>query len=218
MSRLNDRQILPAIVGRDACRLGIAPLAMTTGTARYPETTRGIAPYNSHSLRANLLAIAALAAQLTFGCAPASRESAQQVFDRTVRECHLPSAEASGAQREKLLAEAASGYEQVLKLGRSDPHLCAAALRSLANVRVDQGRLSEAVKLYSRVDEKYPACDWEVLQAWKSAGDLLWDADRQGEAAGFYKKIVQRFGSDPSAIVQTAARAARRRISPDKAC
>src|ERR1700683_3524165 len=110
--------------------------------------------------RANILAIVALAAQLALGCAPTSRESPRQVFDRTVRECHLPSAEASGAQREKLLAEAASGYEQVLKLGRTDPHLCAAALRSLANVRVEQGRLCEAIKLYSRVGEKYPACGW----------------------------------------------------------
>jgi tetratricopeptide (TPR) repeat protein len=168
--------------------------------------------------RANVLATVALAAQLAVGCAPAPRESARQIFDRTVRECHLPSAEASGAQREKLLVEAASGYEQVLKSGRSDPHLCAAALRSLANVRVDQGRLNEAVKLYSRVAEKYPACDWEVLQAWKSAGDSLWDAGRQGEAASFYKQIVERFGSDPSAIVQTVARGARRRVSPDKAC
>jgi tetratricopeptide (TPR) repeat protein len=218
MSRLNNRQIPPTIVGRDACCLGIAPLAMTTGTARYPETTRGIAPYNSRNLRANLLAVVALATQLAVGCAPALRESARQVFDRTVRECHLPSAEASGAQREKLLVEAASGYEQVLKLGPSDLHLCAAALRSLANVRVEQGRLSEAVNLYTRVGEKYPTCDWEVLQAWKSAGDLLWDAGRQGEAAGFYKKIVQRFGSDPSAIVQIVARAASRRVSPDKTC
>jgi tetratricopeptide (TPR) repeat protein len=168
--------------------------------------------------RANMLATAALAALLAVGCAPAPCESARQVFDRTVRECHLPSAEASGAQREKLLAEAASGYEQVLKLGRSDPHLCAAALRSLANVRVEQGRLSEAVNLYSRVGEKYPTCDWEVLQAWKSAGDMLWDAGRQAEAAGFYKRIVQRFGSDPSAIIQTVARAASHRVSPDKAC
>jgi hypothetical protein len=36
------------IVGREACRLGFAPrLGEMLRTARYPETTRGIAPYNA---------------------------------------------------------------------------------------------------------------------------------------------------------------------------
>lgn len=155
---------------------------------------------------------AALVVQLVLGCAPTSHETARQLMERTVRDYHLPSAEAQGIARDKLLAQAASGYEQVLKLGRSDPWLCASALRSLANVRVEQGRVDEAVKLYSRVGDQYTTCDWEVLQSWKSAADLLWDAGRSGEAAAFYQKIVQRFGSDPSPIVQTIARAARRRV------
>ncbi len=154
---------------------------------------------------------AALIMQLVLGCAPTSHETPRQLMERTVREYHLPSAGAQGTEREKLLVQAASGYEQVLKLGRSDPWLCASALRSLANVRVEQGRLDEAVKLYSRVGDQYAACDWEVLQSWKSAADLLWDAGRRGDAAAFYRKIAQRFGSDPSPIVQTVARAARRR-------
>jgi hypothetical protein len=40
---------------------------------------------------------------------------------------------------------------------------------------------------------------------------LLWDAGRQGEATSFYRRIEQRFGSDPSPIIQTVARAASRR-------
>ena len=56
MSRLNDRQIVPTIVGRDACRLGIAPRAMTAATARYPDTTQGIAPYNPCNMRVNGIA------------------------------------------------------------------------------------------------------------------------------------------------------------------
>jgi len=154
---------------------------------------------------------AALAGLLLLGCAPASHETPRQLMERTVREYHLPSAGAQGIEREKLLVRAASGYEQVLKLGRSDPWLCASALRSLGNVRVEQGRLDEAVKLYSRVGDQYTACDWEVLQSWKSAADLLWDAGRSGEASAFYRKIVQRFGSDPAPIIQTVARAARQR-------
>src|SRR5262249_22381829 len=33
------------VVGRDACRVGIAPWGCVREAARYPETTRGIAPY-----------------------------------------------------------------------------------------------------------------------------------------------------------------------------
>src|SRR6266851_8841353 len=103
--------------------------------------------------------IAVLFLSALLGCARAHQETARQIFDRTVREYHLPSAAASGAEREKLLAESAIGYEQVLRLGRNDRALCASALRSLANVRAEQGRLDEAVKLWSRVGRQYPTCD-----------------------------------------------------------
>jgi tetratricopeptide (TPR) repeat protein len=159
---------------------------------------------------ANLLLIA-LTLQFLLGCTHASQETARQVFDRTVREYHLPSAEASGAEREKLLSLSASGYEQVLRFGGNDRPLCASALRSLANVRAEQSRLDEAVKLYSQVGRQYPACEWEVLQAWKSAGDLLWDAGRKSDAAPFYRQIFERFRSAPSPIMRTVARAASRR-------
>jgi tetratricopeptide (TPR) repeat protein len=160
--------------------------------------------------RTNQLLIA-LTLQFLLGCTPTSPETARQVFDRTVREYHLPSAKASGAEREKLLAESATGYEQVLRLGGNDRPLCASALRSLANVRAEQNRLDEAVELYSQVGRQYPACDWEVLQSWKSAADLLWEADRQSDAAPFYRQIFKRFRSAPSPIMRTVARAASRR-------
>ena len=99
----------------------------------------------------------ALTLQFLLGCTHASQETARQVFDRTVREYHLPSVEASGSEREKLLAESAMGYEQVLRLGGNDRPLCASALRSLANVRADQSHLDEAVKLYCQVGRQYPA-------------------------------------------------------------
>jgi tetratricopeptide (TPR) repeat protein len=158
-----------------------------------------------------LTRFAALFLSLLLGCARAPHETARQVFDRTVREYHLPSADASKADREKLLAESAAGYEQVLQLGASDRPLCAAALRSLANVRAEQGRLDEAFKLWSQVGRQYPNCDWEVLQAWKSAGDLLWDAGRQSDATPFYRQIFERYRSAPSPIMRTVARAASRR-------
>src|SRR5471032_2064058 len=115
-----------------------------------------------------LTRFAALFLSLLLGCVRAPHETARQVFDRTVREYHLPSANASGADRATLLAQSAAGYEQVLQLGANDRPLCASALRSLANVRAEQNRLDEAVKLYSQVGRQYPSCDWEVLQSWKS--------------------------------------------------
>jgi len=159
-----------------------------------------------------LMVIGALALQLTLtGCSSAPRENARELFERTVREYHLPSADASGAERDELLAQAATGYEQVVKVGGNDPSLCAAALRSLANVRAVQGRIDEAVALYARVGQEYSHCDWEVVQSWKSAADLLWDTGRHDEASAFYRRIVQRFAADPSPMIQTVAYAASRR-------
>jgi tetratricopeptide (TPR) repeat protein len=162
-------------------------------------------------MRHTSLLLIALTLQFLLGCTHASRETARQVFDRTVREYHLPSAEASGLERERLLAQSATGYEQVLRLGGNDRPLCASALRSLANVRAEQGRSDEAVKLWTQVGYQYPTCDWEVLQAWKSAGDLLWEAGRQSEAVPFYRQIFERFQSAPSPIMRTVARAASHR-------
>ena len=156
--------------------------------------------------------LASLLLSVLLGCTRAAHETARQVFDRTVHECHLPSAEASGAEREKLLAQSATGYAQVLRLGGNDRPLCASALRSLGNVRAEQGRLDEAVKLWSQVGRRYPTCDWEVLQSWKSAADSLWDAGRQNGAAPFYRQIFERFRSAPSPIMRIVARAAQRRV------
>ena len=38
------------------------------------------------------------------------------------------------------------------------------------------GRVGDAVKLFAAVEKKFPDQEWEVLQSWKSAADLLWDA------------------------------------------
>jgi TolA-binding protein len=149
------------------------------------------------------------------GCATPKQDraaAAKALFDQTVKQYHLPPAEARGTRRQELLAQAAAGYERLLKTFRDQPYWCAQALRSLANVRAEQGRHDEAVKLYWRVGEQYPQQDWEVLQAWKSAGDLLWDAGRKDEARQFYRQIVARFNQpDASAVVQTVVRAARGR-------
>jgi tetratricopeptide (TPR) repeat protein len=159
----------------------------------------------------------ALLALLLTGCATAPKQdsavAAKGLFELTTKQYHLPSAEATGADRDRLLGAAATGYEKLLRTYRDQPFWCAQALRSLGNVRTAQGRLDAAIKLYRQVGEQYPGQEWEVVQAWKSAGDLLWDADRQEEAKAFYRQIVARFDQpDEPAIIRTVVRGAKARL------
>jgi hypothetical protein len=195
---------VPAASGLQGSRQGVRGVSL-----RLRQTPAG------QACRPALAAIGALL--LLCGCRtsdPVRRYSAaQQMFDRTVRECHLPAAQAQGAEKQRLLSLAADGYESLLRQYRDQPRWCAQALRSLGNVRAEEGRIDEAVGLYSRVARQYPAQDWEILQAWKSAADLLWDADRQGEARPFYQKIVHRFDVPESPpIMKTAVRGAKARL------
>lgn len=139
---------------------------------------------------------------------------AKAVFEQTTKIYHLPSAQAQGDEKMKLLTQAAAGYEQLVRRYPDQPVWCAQALRSLGNVRAEQGKLDEAVKLYSQVATKYPGQDWEVLQAWKSAADLLREASRQDEARVFYQKIIARFDVDGSpAVVKTIVRASKTHVN-----
>ena len=148
---------------------------------------------------------------LIAGCA-APRPDAKVSFEQTVK-LHLASAQLSGSERTKLLERVAGEYEHFLKSYRDQPYWCAQALHSLGNVRAEQDRLDDAVKLYRRVSEQYPQQDWEVLQAWKSAADLLWDANRQPEAKKFYQQIVTRFDvADAQAVVKTIVRGSKARL------
>jgi tetratricopeptide (TPR) repeat protein len=140
-------------------------------------------------------------------------DAAKALFDRTTKEFHLPSAEAQGTVRAELLGKAATGYEQILRDYRDQSYWTAQAMRSLGNVRAEQGNIDEAIKLYRRVGTQHPENDWEVLQAWKSAGDLLWDAGRQKEARGFYQQIVTRFDKeDVPSVYKIVVRASKKRL------
>lgn len=168
-------------------------------------------------MRLGKLFLLALVAGMTWGCGKPVQEdraaAAKNLFDQTVKQYHLPSAEAKGTERETQLARAADGYACLLRLYSDQPYWCAQALRSLASIRAVQGRLDEAVKLYAQVGDKYPQNDWEVLQAWKSAADLLWDAGRAAEARPFYQKIVAKFSEgDQAEVVKVIVRAAQRRL------
>lgn len=201
----------PATAGsRDG---GFAPLVPA-------QQGNGAKPPKQHGgIRALQVALAAL---IVCGCQTPQQKAARQqqrsaaakqLFDQTTKQSHLPSAEAKSASREKLLAQAATGYEQLLRQYRDQPFWCAQALRSLANVRAEQGRLDAAVNLYTQVGARYPHDGWEVLQAWKSAGDQLWDAGRQAEAKKFYQQIVTRFDQpDAPAVMKTIVKGSKSRL------
>ena len=173
--------------------------------------------------RSHFPSLCALALFLSFaGCATVDKAARQQqraaaakeLFEQTVKLYHLPSGEAQGMEREKLLAQAAAGYERLLKNYSDQPHWCAPALRSLGNIRATQGRVADAVKIYRRLEKQFPRDDWEILQAWKSAADLLWEAKQPEEAKVFYRKIVARFDQpDAAAIVKAIVRGSQSRLA-----
>ena len=139
--------------------------------------------------------------------------SSRAMYDSVATNLHRAAAEARGVERERLLTQTATGYEDVLKRFPSDTNVCLLATRALANVRALQGRLDESVRLHLSVTNSPAAGDMDRLIALKSAGDLLWDANRRCEAKPLYEQLVERFGKPGgSQLHQTIVRGARTRL------
>ena len=120
----------------------------------------------------------------------------------------------AASDRTTLLEQAAVQYAAILKHHADDARWAAPAMRSLGNVRVAQGRMDDALSCYAAVGSVYPDESWEVLQSWKTAADLLWDAGRKEEATAFYRQIVDRCnGAESSDIEARIVKAAARRTS-----
>lgn len=92
-------------------------------------------------------------------------------------------------------------------------YVSAAALLNIANMHATQTNIDAAVKFYAEVGKRFPTQDFQVLMAWKSAGDLLSDVGRHAEAKMFYEKILARFDK-PNAlpIVQLVVRGCKARL------
>ena len=150
---------------------------------------------------------------------PAQRADAAKVlFDHATKDFHLPSDTASGAERRRLQDQAAASYELLLKEYPEQEAFAAQALCGLANIRVAQTNLDEAVKLYASVAQKYPQRDWEILESWKSAADALWDARRTNDARAYYQKIVTRYDStNVTQVVKTIVRGSQSRLAESAA-
>jgi tetratricopeptide (TPR) repeat protein len=141
-------------------------------------------------------------------------DNANTLLTNAMARFHAPSAEAQGAERERLLNEAARHYEELLKRFPGETNACAQALRALGSIHATQGRTNEAVKSYAAVGAKYPSQDWEVLMAWKGAADMLWESNQRAEAKKFYAKIIERFGKkDAPQIIQQVVRGSQARLA-----
>ena len=140
------------------------------------------------------------------------REAAEKVFQQTVQNYHLPSVDLIGPERKELLDKAAREYRQILRKFSDQEKVSAQSLRSLANIRVEQTRTNEAIRLYAQVGKNYPRESWEVIQAWKTASDLLWLNNQTAEAAKFDRQIIDTFDQpDMPAVIQTVVRAVKKR-------
>jgi hypothetical protein len=146
---------------------------------------------------------------------PAQRyDAAKALFEKASREFHIPSAEARGAVRVTLEEQAAAIYQRVAGEYPDQPGWAAQALRSLANIRASQTNVNGAVKLYSEVAQKFPRQDFEVLMAWKSAGDLLSDFGKPADARLFYERLITRFDrTNALPIVESVVRGAKMRMT-----
>ena len=171
---------------------------------------------------ANTIALLALAVGLV-ACGPKPLppaanpqqryDAAKALFEKASREFHIPSAQARGAERTRLEDQAAAIYMELGRNYADQPIWGAQALRSLGNIHAARTNVDAAVKCYAQVAEKFPQQDFEVLMAWKSAGDLLSDAGRLADAKAFYEELVARFDKpDALPIVQSVVRGAKLRL------
>ena len=145
---------------------------------------------------------------------PAARYGlAKALFEQTTRSFHIPSAEAKGPERQRLQTEAMAGYQRLIKEYPEQEYWAAQALRSVGNIYASQTNIAAAVTHYSQVEMHYPKEEWQLLMAWKSAADLLYDTHRQDEAKQFYGKIIHRFDSpDAGQVVKMVVRGSKLRL------
>jgi len=177
--------------------------------------------------RVKLIALALLAIALITGCGrdatplasagrgdPAQRyDAAKALFEKASRDYHIPSAQAHGQERRRLEEQAGALYSDVVRNYPDQRSWASQALRSLANIRAAQTNITEAVKLYAQVGERFPNQDFEVLMSWKSAADLLSDSGRRADAKIFYEKIIARFDQrDALPIIQSVVRGSKDRL------
>ena len=173
-----------------------------------------------HRLTGGKWLVLALAGALVFaGCARKQQsvaekyQAAKALFESTSKQFHIPSAEAKGSEKLRLQQQALAGYREIVRKYPEQDHWAAQSLRSIGNIYAAQTNVAAAVEQYSEVGRRYPSEGWEVLMAWKSAADLLWDANQRDQADQFYAKVVERFDNpDAAQVIKMAVRGCKTRL------
>lgn len=166
-------------------------------------------------------AVLFLAAALLGSCSspkPAMDQRAREAryeFNRVVREYHVPMSEATNdLERGVWMTNALAGYEAICRDFGDQAKWAAQSLRSMGNVYLAQGDRARALRCYDQVGRDYPGEHWEVIQAWKSAGDLLWDSGMKSEGAKYFSLIVQTYaGMDEPPMFKTLVEISRDRLA-----
>lgn len=160
-----------------------------------------------------------LPAVLLMSCAtqtsPKSIESkARYEFNRIVRTYHIPAAEATNAlERAALLDKAFLAYSALITNYPTARPWAAKSLLAVAELHAERGDLDKALNAYDLVPTLYPDDAWEVIQAWRAAGDLLWQRRQFAPALSYYLDLVRRFDKpDMSPAFSAHVRHARDRI------
>ncbi len=144
-------------------------------------------------------AMVLLAACLIAACATrAPQEDAQAKaryeYNRIVRTYQIPASESTNeVERALLLHQAFTAYAALITNYPTARPWAAMSLRAVAALHAERGDWKKALETYDIVPALYPDDDWEVIQAWRGAGDLLWSARMPALAVEYYRQIVERF-------------------------
>lgn len=139
-----------------------------------------------------LLMIASACATRPPGQAADAR--ARYEYKRIVRKFQVPSGDSTNALERAALLDKSLQELETLRANYPEARPWAAmALRQIGEIYAERGQKKEAVDAFTRVGVLYMGEDWEVIQAWRAAGDLLWNDGKKSAALAFYRDIVQRF-------------------------
>ena len=136
-------------------------------------------------------------------------------FNRIVREYQVPAGDATNAvQRGAYLTNAVTAFRALAERYPDQPQWAAQSMRCIANIHRAEGRRAEALATYEQLVHRYPGEHWEVIQAWKSCGDLLWDSRMKELAREYYRQIVDTYGGPGQPpMFDTLVHIARQRLA-----
>lgn len=142
-------------------------------------------------------------------------EQAKFLYNQTMRLYHIAAGDSTNSeQRVALLDQAAQNYESLARDYSDVPRWAAASLRNLGQIQLERGQLKDALASFEQVGRRYPGEHWEVIQAWKAAGDALWLTRQRGEALLYYRQIVNVYGgkTDQPPMFDSILQVARARL------